>query len=165
MIRSVLAMATVLASSCGPKGEPVEEGRFVTYQERTSDGYIVINLSPDDDCDLRILMGSSLNDLDLAGDAHCTADELAQGEALLNNEAWQTYPDVACPLLPDTEGPAADENGTPQSTANYPIGCIYVERLNFPGGAGRKHFDASTTGPEAEVIKYFHHLQKTYGIN
>lgn len=152
-------LLTVLAMvpSCGGGGEPAFEARYVTYTERTNDGYFLVDWFPDESCKLTLRRGLDLNSLSLDPTRHCSQEELAQGEALLSIDAWQTYTSVPCTLLPDLEGPAADENGGPQSTVNYPVGCIIVQRNET------KHFDADTTGPEAELIAYFRGLQAKYG--
>jgi hypothetical protein len=94
---------------------------------------------------------------------HCSQEELAQGEALLDYDAWQHYPDVAFTST-TTDDPAAEENGGPQSNVDHPVGYVRVERIGFPSGTeNQKHFDADTTGPEAELIAYFRGLQAKYG--
>lgn len=153
---SVVALA--LVSSCGGGGEPAFEPSYTKYMERTNAGYQLVSWYPDQGCKLTLRRGPDLNSLSLDPTQHCSQEELAQGEALLSIDAWQTYTHVPCPSLPDLEGPAADENGGPRSTANYPVGCIYVQR-----DQERRYFNADTTGPEAELIAYFRGLQAKYG--
>jgi hypothetical protein len=169
---ALLAALTWLSSCSTHQSSALLSGRTAVFLERTSDGYERVMWFPDDDCEIRVAHGPNLNEMDGPPSRHCTDEELAQGEELLNFEAWETYPDVSFEYIP-LEPPASDKNSAPQteegynlggpySTVDYPVGIIELEQSDS-SLVRTKHFQAGTTGPEAEVIEYFRGLAKKYG--